>query len=158
MDVIETNIDGYGMAAPVGHVNFYVNGGEFQPGDVLWVPCTGLCSHIRSFTLWIAALKNPDSFIAMKCDSVQDARNKNCFNRTPIVTNVVGLNTDRTKEGVFYLSTDNNYPYFLKEKGLKKKYEFFNSRLSLVGRGNGKIFDKQLTDKIFSKLYNIKFR
>ncbi|CAB3247778.1 unnamed protein product [Arctia plantaginis] len=156
VDVIETNIDEYGMAAPVGHVNFYVNGGEFQPGDVFWVPCTGLCSHIRSFTLWVAALNNPDSFIALKCDSVQDARDKKCYDRTPIVTNIVGLNTDRTREGVFYLSTDNNYPYFLKEKGLKKKYEFFNSHLSLNRRSGTKIFGEQLFESMFSKLYKIK--
>lgn len=125
VDVVSTNIDGFGMAAPVGHVNFYVNGGEFQPGDVFWMPCNVFCSHLRSFTVWLAALQYPDSFIAMQCDSVQDARDKNCYDRVPRVTNTLGLDVDKSKEGIFYLATDNNFPYHLGKKGLKKENEFF---------------------------------
>ncbi|XP_035445126.2 lipase member I-like isoform X1 [Spodoptera frugiperda] len=134
VDVIDTNIDGYGMAAPVGHVNFYVNGGEFQPGDIFWAPCDVICSHIRAFTIWIAALLNPNSFIAMKCDSVQEARNKDCFDKNPPVTNIVGLNTDKNVHGIFYLATSNNFPYFMGLKGLKKEFEFFDSKLNLSKR------------------------
>lgn len=127
VDVISTNIDGSGMAAPIGHVNFYVNGGEYQPGDILWMPCNTLCSHIRSFTIWIAALQNQNSFIGIQCDSVQDAREKNCYDRTPQVTNLMGLKTDKRKEGIFFLATDNNYPYALGKKGIRKENEFFFS-------------------------------
>lgn len=129
VDVISTNIDWYGMAAPVGHVNFYVNGGEYQPGDILWIPCNILCSHIRSYTLWLAALQNPNAFIAIKCDTVQDARNKDCYDRLPKETNVLGLNTDRNKTGIYFLATNNNFPYYLGEEGLKKDNEFFSTRL-----------------------------
>lgn len=131
VDVIETNIDGYGMAAPVGHINFYVNGGEFQPGDIFWIPCNVICSHVRAFTIWISALLNPNSFIAMKCDSVQEARNRDCYDKSPVVTNIVGLNTNRNIQGVFYLATENNFPYFMGLKGLKKENEFFDSKLNL---------------------------
>lgn len=135
VDIISTNIDGFGMAAPVGHVNYYVNGGEYQPGDVLWMPCNTLCSHVRSFTLWIAGLQNQDSFIGIQCDSVQDAREKNCYSRSPRVTNLMGLKTDRSKEGIFFLATDNNFPYALGEKGLKKENEFFSALMNnLVSR------------------------
>lgn len=140
VDVIDTNIDGYGMAAPVGHVNFYVNGGEYQPGDVFWIPCDVLCSHIRSYSLWIAALQNPNSFVALKCDSVQEARNKECFDKYPIVTNILGLNTDRNVQGIFYLATHNNYPYFMGLKGLKKENEFFDSKLNLSKRTSAYLF------------------
>ncbi|CAK1585949.1 unnamed protein product [Parnassius mnemosyne] len=125
VEVVQTNIDGFGMAAPIGHVNFYINGGEYQPGEVLWMPCNVLCSHIRSFTLWVAALKHPDSFIAMQCDSVQQARDKNCYDRKPLVTNLLGLKVDKTKPGIFYLSTNNNFPYYLGEEGLKRENDFF---------------------------------
>ncbi|XP_023950156.2 lipase member H-A [Bicyclus anynana] len=134
VDIISTNIDGFGMAAPVGHVNFYVNGGEFQPGDVMWVFCTVLCSHIRSYTLWMSALKNPNSFIAIQCDSVQQARDKKCFDRTPLVTNVMGLNVDKSKEGIFYLATDYAYPYYLGEKGVKRENDFFISMTSSLNQ------------------------
>ncbi|KAJ8713669.1 hypothetical protein PYW07_014039 [Mythimna separata] len=140
VDVIETNIDGYGMAAPVGHVNFYVNGGEFQPGDILWVPCNVLCSHIRAFTIWISALLNPNSFIAMKCDSVQEARDRECYDKNPAVTNIVGLNTDRNTQGIFYLATENNFPYFMGLKGLRKENEFFDNKLNLSKKTSWSLF------------------
>nr|XP_049706707.1 lipase member H [Helicoverpa armigera] len=140
VDVVETNIDGYGMAAPVGHVNFYVNGGEFQPGDFFWVPCEVICSHIRSFTIWIAALMNPNSFIAMKCDSVQEARDKDCYDKNPVVTNLLGPNTDRNVQGIFYLATQNNFPYFLGLKGLERDYEFFDSKLNLYKKTSWSFF------------------
>ncbi|XP_012550514.1 lipase member H isoform X1 [Bombyx mori] len=132
VDVVDTNIDEFGMAAPIGHVNFYVNGGEYQPGDILWMPCNAFCSHLRSYTVWLAALQYPTSFIAIQCDSVQEARNKNCYDRIPLVTNVVGLGTDKSKTGVFYLATHNNYPYYLGEKGLKKEYEYFQSHMEEI--------------------------
>ncbi|KAJ2943599.1 hypothetical protein O0L34_g16708 [Tuta absoluta] len=129
VDVVDTNIDGYGMAAPVGHVNFYVNGGEYQPGDIWWIPCDIVCSHIRSYFLWISSLQNPNSFLAVKCDSVQQARNKECFKNKPQVTNILGLNTDRTKKGIFYLATSNEFPYYLGEKGLTDESDVFQQRL-----------------------------
>ncbi|XP_060802493.1 lipase member H-like [Amyelois transitella] len=132
VDVISTNIDGFGMATPVGHVNFYVNGGEFQPGDILWMPCNVFCSHIRSFTIWLAALDNPDSFIAVQCDSVQDARYNKCHDREPMVTNIMGLNVDRNKPGIFYLATHNNFPYYLGVKGLKKRSDYFSAKLRFI--------------------------
>lgn len=129
VDVVHTNIDGWGMAAPVGHVNFYVNGGEYQPGDVLWIPCNVLCSHVRSYTIWLAALQNPDAFIAMRCESVSQARTRGCFDNKPIVTNLLGLKTDRNKKGIFYLGTYNNFPYFMGQNGLNKENEYFGWRL-----------------------------
>ncbi|XP_060802601.1 lipase member H-like [Amyelois transitella] len=130
VDVIATNIDGYGMAAPVGHVNFYVNGGEIQPGDIYWILCNTLCSHARVYFLWLAALENPNSFIAMKCDSVQDARDRKCYDRRPMVTNVLGLNVNRNETGIFYLATTNVFPYHMGTRGLKKKNDFFAKHLA----------------------------
>ncbi|XP_038206288.1 lipase member H-B-like [Zerene cesonia] len=129
VEIVATNIDGYGMAAPVGHVNFYVNGGEYQPGDVLWTFCNVICSHIRSYFVWIAALRNPNSFIGLQCDSVQSAREKNCYERQPRITNVLGLNCDKSKEGIFYLNTDNKYPYYLGKQGLLKENDFVLSKM-----------------------------
>lgn len=135
VDVINTNIDLMGMAAPVGHVNFYINGGESQPGQLLWMFCPDLCSHTRSFEILKSALKHPGSFIGIQCDSVQQARDKNCYDRVPQVTNVVGLNTDRSKEGIFYVATSGQEPYCLGKMGLKRENDYL---LSLVKSFNVK--------------------
>ncbi|XP_011552131.3 lipase member H-B [Plutella xylostella] len=128
--VIETNIDGFGMAAPVGHVNFYVNGGEYQPADLYWIPCSVMCSHVRSYTIWYVALHHPKSFIGVKCDSVQEARKHACFGKTPLSTNNLSpYYVNASNPGIFYLATDNNYPYYLGEKGLNKDGEFWTKNL-----------------------------
>ncbi|XP_059061670.1 lipase member H-A-like [Achroia grisella] len=136
VETVGTNIDGYGIAEPLGHVNFYVNGGEHQAHDVFFVPCEMICSHMRSFTLWYSALQNRNSFIALQCDSVQQARDKDCYSRKPLVTNLLGPNVDKTKHGLFYLATTHTYPYYMGEKGVKRKYEpIYNDLKSLNPEG-----------------------
>lgn len=125
VEIVHTNIEGYGLAGAVGHVDFYVNGGEYQLGDFESLPCTNFCSHSRSYTLWLSALLHPNSLIAMQCDSIQDARDRNCYDRKPFVTNVLGLNVDKSKQGIFLLVSSNVFPYGLGVKGLKKKNDVF---------------------------------
>ncbi|XP_059061658.1 pancreatic lipase-related protein 2-like [Achroia grisella] len=134
VEVVSTNIDGLGMAAPVGHVNFYINGGEYQLSDLYWIPCELLCSHVKVYTIWYSALRNPNSFIAMQCDSVQQARDMNCYDRTPMVTNLLGPNVDQTKHGIFYLAADYNYPYYMGEKGLKREFEPVSNLLKQMNK------------------------
>ncbi|XP_013190455.2 lipase member H [Amyelois transitella] len=136
VDLVMTNIDGIGMAAPVGHANFYVNGGETQPGDFYWMNCGSVCSHIRGYTIWVAALLYQNSLIAIKCDSVQEARNKDCYDRVPVETNLLGLNVDRNKPGIYYLSTSNRFPYFLGEAGTRRENDFVMSQLKAINEMN----------------------
>jgi pancreatic lipase-related protein 2 len=133
---VATNIDGYGLATPVGHVNFYVNGGEYQPGDIWFLPCGGLCSHIRSYFLWLSALLNPGLFKGIQCNSVQQARDADCYDIKPMVTNTLDLYVDRSKPGIYYLSTFNRYPYGLGEKGLKRNGETILRQLSSLNEAD----------------------
>ncbi|XP_063542348.1 phospholipase A1-like [Cydia strobilella] len=116
IDIIHTNIDGFGIPEPLGHVDFYANGGEYQPSDIPYIPCLVICSHIKSVLYWWQALEHPKKFMAQKCDSVQAARYNEC-NSTE--TNVVGLETDFTKPGIYYLSTSNEFPYYRGKEGLR---------------------------------------
>lgn len=131
VDFIGTNIDVMGSARPAGHVNFYVNGGENQPGDLdLWLACQTFCSHVRSLTLWISAIQHPKQFVGIKCDSVQQARESACYDRVPMETNVMGLMTNKSNTGIFFLATDHKYPYYMGKNGMKKEYEFWTNRLA----------------------------
>ncbi|CAH0760147.1 unnamed protein product [Diatraea saccharalis] len=125
VDVVHTNIDGFGMAEPLGHVDFYVNGGEFQPGDITFIPCLIICSHLKSVIYWWQALEHPTKFIGVKCDSVQDARLARCYNNTE--TNYLGPKTNFSTPGIFYLSTTNVFPYFRGKAGLVPENEIYTS-------------------------------
>ncbi|KAL0822297.1 hypothetical protein ABMA28_004405 [Loxostege sticticalis] len=118
---VMTNIDGHGIAAPIGHVNFYVNGGEYQVGDIPFIPCGNFCSHMKAYIYWLSALENPGRFIGVKCNSVQQARFRGCYDNVPMVTNIMGIKTDKSKPGIYYLSTKHSFPYYLGKKGLKEK-------------------------------------
>lgn len=135
VEVIHTNVDGYGMATQMGHVDFYVNGGEYQPTDLLSLPCVATCSHFRVLPIWYSAMNNPKSFIAIKCDSIQQARDSNCYKRKKLETNYLGLSVNKTNHGIFYLATSLEYPYYLGEDGLKEEYAAWR-RISNVNEGN----------------------
>ncbi|XP_063833645.1 pancreatic lipase-related protein 2-like isoform X1 [Ostrinia nubilalis] len=122
VQVIHTNIDGYGMAIKMGHVDFYVNGGEYQPSELQLYPCVSTCSHFRVLPLWVSALKNPKHFIAVKCDSIQQARDAKCYDRRPFETNVMGLRVNTSNHGIFYLSTSKGYPFYLGRDGLNPEF------------------------------------
>ncbi|KAJ2938900.1 hypothetical protein O0L34_g17710 [Tuta absoluta] len=124
-DVIHTNIDGFGMAEPLGDVDFYMNGGEYQPGDIAYIPCLVVCSHLRAVIYWWQAIEHPKKFVGMRCDSVQDARLANCYNNT--VTNYLGLETLWDRPGIYYLATSNNFPYYRGKAGLKSENEIYTS-------------------------------
>ncbi|XP_063623878.1 lipase member H-like [Cydia splendana] len=117
---VATNVGGYGIGTPVGHISVYVNGGEYQTGLLPTFLCDNLCSHVQVFFIWLSALENPGKFIMMQCDSQQKARDHNCFERKPMVTNTLDLYTDRSKPGIYYLATSPTYPYYLGKKGLKR--------------------------------------
>ncbi|CAH2097361.1 unnamed protein product [Euphydryas editha] len=134
VQVIHTNIDGYGMATRMGHVDFYVNGGEFQPADLNLFPCTSTCSHFRVLTLWLSSMKNPRKFIALKCNSIQEARDAACYKEHP-VTNVMGDSVNVNNHGIFYLSTSKMFPYYLGKNGLKPEYASWR-RISDINEGN----------------------
>ncbi|XP_041978410.1 lipase member H-A-like [Aricia agestis] len=121
VQVIHTNIDGYGMPTRMGHVDIYVNGGEYQPGDLTILPCTSTCSHFRVLWLWVSALKHPNKFLALRCNSIQDARDSQCYGE-PQVVNLMGNKVEVKIHGVFYLATTHTYPFYLGKKGLKQEY------------------------------------
>ncbi|VVC93466.1 unnamed protein product [Leptidea sinapis] len=134
IQVLHTNIDGYGMANKMGHVDFYINGGEYQPSDLNFYPCTSTCSHFRVLTLWALAMQNPSKFIGIKCRNIQEARDAMCYSDVPI-TNVIGSDVDVNNHGIYYVSTSKHYPYYLGVNGLKAEYAAWR-RISDINDSN----------------------
>ncbi|KAI9584802.1 phospholipase A1-like [Glossina fuscipes] len=75
VETIQTNGGKLGFLQPIGKGAFYPNGGKKQPG------CkpdpTGACSHGRSVTYYIEAIKI-DNFASIKCEDYSDAVHNNC--------------------------------------------------------------------------------
>ncbi|XP_059055836.1 lipase member H-like [Achroia grisella] len=140
VDALHTNIDGFGIADRLGHVDIYVNGGEYQPGDIPFFPCLTFCSHLKSTLYWWQVIENPSKFIAVQCDSIQDARVAKCYNNT--VTNYVGMKTDFNKPGIYYLSTSNEFPYYRGKDGLKVENEIYNSALTEINSDDNFVVKK----------------
>lgn len=99
VDVIHTNgapsfLKGcFGYEQPCGHVDFYPNGGIFQPGcgmeleqdpSSLFVDSVG-CSHRRSTELFIDSLISNCTQVAYECNSF-DEYEKVCHFKTAIET------------------------------------------------------------------------
>lgn len=114
VDIVHTNIDGFGIAERLGHLDFYANGGEFQPSDIPYIPCLVICSHIRAIFYWWQAIEHPKKFIGVQCDSIQNARLGKCFDNT--TENYLGSAADFGKPGIYFLPTHNEFPYY-KGKG-----------------------------------------
>lgn len=95
--------------------------GEYQPlafNDLL-VPCLILCSHIHAALFWLSAIKNPSKFLAVNCDSLSETRRGNCYKNDNIIVNELGMNTNFSAPGIYYLPTREIYPYYKGKDGLK---------------------------------------
>lgn len=91
------------------------------------MPCFLFCSHVRAALYWIVANENPEQFLAVQCDSLQHARRGKCYENT--ISNVLGPNTNFNRPGIYYLPTADNPPYYLGEKGLRKRKYAVNNYL-----------------------------
>lgn len=88
VDVVHSDIKplylkGFGMEKPIGHIDFYPNGGLQNPGCDLSLDefmklrdnsTSGIqkfisCDHMRSYEFFINSIKYDKNFIAIKCDS-----------------------------------------------------------------------------------------
>ncbi|NWH60701.1 LIPH Lipase, partial [Geococcyx californianus] len=86
VDVIHSDTDGLGYRDTLGHVDFYPNGGDDQPGCPLTI-FSGLqyfkCDHQRSVLLFMSSLKQSCNITAYPCGSYRSYRNGRCTSCEP---------------------------------------------------------------------------
>ncbi|XP_057658000.1 uncharacterized protein LOC130894953 isoform X1 [Diorhabda carinulata] len=131
VDVIHSNgenliLGGLGTSQPMGHVDFYPNGGRMQKGcshlfvgavsDIIWsspVEGRSLCNHRRAYHLFIDSVSPRCHFPAFPCDSYEDFLNGKCFPCTEErQCGNMGYYADRSKgRGQLYLITREEEPF-----------------------------------------------
>lgn len=112
VEVIYTCAGMLSFTEPIGHSNFYPNGGKKQPGcgwDMI-----GKCAHGRAYEFYIESIYT-SHFIAFQCDSLKNLQKGNCtiVNQVLQMAGEPGIKKlkDNQKNGIFYLRT-NDKPRF----------------------------------------------
>ncbi|XP_017080069.2 lipase member H-A [Drosophila eugracilis] len=108
VEVVHTNAGGEGTWEQLGHVDYYPNGGETQPGC-----STDSCSHERSFEL-LAEMWSPENdFLSALCGSVETLGASKCrwsthkMGQKEAVTGIYFLETQQSSpfaRGAYYVS------------------------------------------------------
>ncbi|XP_011842569.1 PREDICTED: phospholipase A1 member A isoform X2 [Mandrillus leucophaeus] len=124
VEAIHTDTDNFGIRIPVGHVDYFVNGGQDQPGCPTYFYAGYsylICDHMRAVHLYISALENSCPLMAFPCDSYTAflaGHCLDCFNPFLLSCPRIGLVEHGgvkieplPKEVKVYLLTTSNAPY-----------------------------------------------
>lgn len=108
VESIHTNAGSLGFDQPLGHANFYPNGGSSQPGCGLDI--TGNCAHGRAHEFFAESITSTVGFWAMRCADYTAIVNGNCES-TGEYSTLGGEPLNTSAEGVFHLTTNSASPF-----------------------------------------------
>lgn len=124
VEAIHTDTDNLGIRIPVGHVDYFINGGQDQPGCPSFIHAGYsylICDHMRAVHLYISALENSCPLMAFPCASYSAflaGQCVDCFNPFLLscprigLTEQGGINIEPLpKEVSVYLRTTPKAPY-----------------------------------------------
>ncbi|XP_006864263.1 PREDICTED: phospholipase A1 member A [Chrysochloris asiatica] len=124
VEAIHTDTDNLGIRIPVGHVDYFVNGGQDQPGCPSFIHAGYsylICDHMRAVHLYISVLENSCPLMAFPCASYKDflaGHCLDCFNPFLLSCPRIGLVEQGgikieplPKEVRVYLLTTSSAPY-----------------------------------------------
>lgn len=88
VDAIHTDSDYFGISIPVGHVDFFLNGGKDQTGCArsrfatifVYFPVYGyvICDHMRALHVYMSALNGSCPLVGIPCSSYEDFLKGDC--------------------------------------------------------------------------------
>ncbi|XP_065351354.1 lipase member H-A-like isoform X2 [Cloeon dipterum] len=108
VDVIHTCGGLLGFDLPIGHVDFYPNGGVHKQPGCGFDP-TASCSHERCWVFFIESIESSE-FRAVQCTSWEDFQIGACGGNTEVP---MGYPTPEDTRGFFFLQTSDVPPYAL---------------------------------------------
>ncbi|XP_028147347.1 endothelial lipase-like isoform X2 [Diabrotica virgifera virgifera] len=116
VDCLHTFIQVLGLAEPVGHIDFYANGGMFQPGcpdlNDMWKIGESLyCNHGRAYHLFAESIVNDKAFKSVKCKSVQEAVVSKCTEESDVYMGQ--YDSYNNAKGIYYFKTRDRPPFTL---------------------------------------------
>ncbi|XP_037128327.1 inactive pancreatic lipase-related protein 1-like [Syngnathus acus] len=121
---------GLGMSQPIGHVDFYPNGGELMPGcnanrgtftdlDAVWQGTKKFdaCNHVRAYQYYQESMVKPQGFVAYPCPDAATFAAGKCFPCAADKCPLMGLYaarfplTDSTSQTKYFLNTGSSEPF-----------------------------------------------
>ncbi|KAB0792523.1 hypothetical protein PPYR_14482 [Photinus pyralis] len=89
VDVIHTNMRLLSLSHPQGHLDFYPNGGRFQPGcpelaDIWTVTDSLECNHGRAYHYFAETIRNKGAFKSYRCAHVNVSNLDYCVIQTEV--------------------------------------------------------------------------
>ncbi|XP_070794464.1 phospholipase A1 member A isoform X1 [Pituophis catenifer annectens] len=124
VEAIHTDSDNFGIQIPVGHIDYYLNGGKDQPGCPRFI-LSGykylICDHLRAVHFYINVLKDSCPVMAFPCSSYKNflaGHCLDCFNPFLLSCPTIGLLDNGglnmktlPREVKVYLATAASAPY-----------------------------------------------
>ncbi|XP_007435356.2 phospholipase A1 member A isoform X1 [Python bivittatus] len=82
VEAIHTDSDNFGIRIPVGHIDYYLNGGKDQPGCPRFISSGYhylICDHMRAVHFYISALNDSCPMMAFPCPSYKNFLAGHCL-------------------------------------------------------------------------------
>uniref|UniRef100_A0A336LVZ1 CSON006087 protein n=1 Tax=Culicoides sonorensis TaxID=179676 RepID=A0A336LVZ1_CULSO len=137
VDIVHTNAGLFGKIETCGHVDFYINGGQYQP-QCRRARNRPLCSHMLATEYFAESIWNSDGFWGLKCsgylqylfgwcpnnsepnsdEDYDDDDNDDKLPKQDIVA-LMGENANLDARGVYYIVTNTFPPYAKGQQGLR---------------------------------------
>lgn len=112
VDVVHSNRLVQGIIEPLGHADFYINGGgPNQPG--CFMPS---CSHLRAAQVYTESIRTPKLFVGIRCKSWKQFETDACDKEDFAV---LGYGSSIATRGLYYLRTSGSAPFGLGMGGTK---------------------------------------